>query len=246
MPEKISAGGLFDSLKKTFGFGPQHPTEAPVALETPAAPSPAPVLEPAPAMAAPGPAATEAPPAQEPAPAAVIPASSEFPDWLSASADTEPILAPEPAAPPVMEVSVVETPAVAVEAPMPALEAPSALSVAEAPVVEAPIPAAAVEAKIEADPFSVNREFNGYMRTIRQAQAVLASGIALTPEEQKKALIAVARSNSLLPKLPPEVLESVLLMRAVAAVNPKFGRDDFQLEMLAAVDVIKTGTAVKG
>lgn len=115
----------------------------------------------------------------------------------------------------------------------------------ELPAVEAPA-SPTTEAKAESDPFATSREFNGYMETIRQAQAVLASRIALTSEEQKKALIAVARSNSLLPKLPPEVLESVLLMRAVASGNPKFGRDDFQREMLAAMDVIKTGVAAKG
>ena len=84
------------------------------------------------------------------------------------------------------------------------------------------------------------------METIRDVQAVLASGVALSPESKKQALIAVARANSLLPKLPGEVLKSVLLMRAVASGNPRFGRDDFQLEMLAAMKVIKTGAAFKG
>lgn len=131
----------------------------------------------------------------------------------------------------------------------PAAEAAEAIAPppAEVPTPEAPLPVApTVEAKAEGDPFETIREFNGYMETIRQAQVVLANGIALTPEEQKKALIAVARSNSLLPKLPSEVLESVLLMRAVASGNPEFGRNDFQKEMLTAVDVIKTGTAAKG
>lgn len=190
----------------------------------PEAPSLAPVLEPAPTTMPPESAATKMPSAQESA------SASGLPDWLSAPSAVEPIPAPMPEAPEVW---------ISPEAPMPVPEVAPELPAVESP---APIP----EVKVEVDPFALNREFNGYMETIRQAQAVLASGIALTSEEQRQALIAVARSNSLLPKLPPEVLESVLLMRAVASGNSKFNRDDFQREMLAAINVIKTGTAVKG
>lgn len=258
-----SASELLNSIQETIGLKKKKPPEAlaaaPMPVESLRVP---PVVSVTPAPEAgqavtPGPIVTGAPPAQELVPAAATPASSELPDWLSAPSAVEPTPAPtmESAVAPAATPDWLKGEKTAVEeswppvplAPLPESEAPVVETPAvEAPVVGAPVPVAAVEAKTEADPFVVNREFNGYMETIRQAQAILTSGFALTPEEQKKALIAVARSNSLLPKLPPEVLESVLLMRAVASGNPKFGRDDFQREILVAMDVIKTGTAVKG
>ena len=53
------------------------------------------------------------------------------------------------------------------------------------------------------------------------------------------------KGNSLLPKLPLDVLQSVILMKAVSSNNPKYGRNDFQREMLAVVGIIKGGTAKK-
>jgi hypothetical protein len=301
--EKPSAGGLLDSLKRTFGLKEKGPgAEALAAVET--AMSAAPETTPMPA--APEPAAIEVPaPAAETVPAAT--AGVELPDWLQGEQEQA---ASVPMAPPAAEAAgkseddfggykVVGTGIQkkdkllgeiigpdgsrfmgmvkrtsdglkvlrgAVEAPLskeeptlphipvpeappvaPAEAAPAPLPVVEAPAVEVPAPmAAAAEVKVEDDPFATNREFNGYMGTILNAQQVLAMGVELDYKDQKKALIAVAKANSLLPKLPPEVLKSVLLMRAVASRNPKFGRDDFQKEMLAAMDTIKAGTTVKG
>ena len=118
------------------------------------------------------------------------------------------------------------------------------------PPIEVATPVASIisepeSAKIEVDPFATNKEFNGFMETIRQAQETLASGNALAPDQEKQAKIAAAKANSLLPKLPPDVLQSVILMKAVSSNNPKYGRNDFQREMLAVVDIIKGGTAKK-
>ena len=234
-----------------------------VAAEAPA-PEPTPTMAPQPtATEVPVSIAdTAAPPASElpdwltppevvaPVPAAQAVELPPLPDWLkqalpgwSEQKVEVPALAPEAPAPttaaavPSEELEYLEKEEARLaaekkQAPAPAPDTPAPLSAVEIPVV-------LTEAKVEVDPFATNREFNEYMETIRQAQEALASGIVLNPEDQRKALIAVARSNSLLPKLPPEVLKSVLLMRAVASGNPKFGRNDFQLEMLAAMDVIK-------
>lgn len=212
-----NASELLNSIQESFGLKKKQPKEGPAAGTLPVVP-----------------AETSALPEMPAAP--IVAPAGELPDWLSAPSPVEPVLAPLPEP----EVPVVEAPvAPAAESPAPVLEAAPELPAVE---VQAPIP----EAKAESDPFAINREFNGYMETIRQAQAVLSSGIALNPEEQRNALIAVARSNSLLPKLPPEVLESVLLMRAVVSGKPKFSRDDFQREMLGAMSVIKGGVATRG
>ena len=148
-----------------------------------------------------------------------------------------------------------EAPAAVVQDPV-VVEAPVTDALAQLPEMEAPVLSSVEDRLLKVfplensfdpeNPFTTIKQFNVYMETIRDVQAVLASGVALSPESKKQALIAVARANSLLPKLPGEVLKSVLLMRAVASGNPRFGRDDFQLEMLAAMKVIKTGAAFKG
>ena len=218
---EVSAGGLLGALREAFNFGPKKPPEVPAVTTTApmAGPTPTETLTPADFTPIPEPTATMVPPELTATPAltaeTAVPATrDELPDWLQAGQEEAVVDAPLP-----------EVPAVVVKAP------------AELPAVEAL--ALPPEERIESDPFATSREFNEYMETIRQAQEALASGTVLNPENKRKALIAVARSNSLLPKLPSDVLKSVLLMRAVASGNPKFGRDDFQLEMLAAMDIIK-------
>ena len=116
---------------------------------------------------------------------------------------------------------------------------------AETPVAPV-VPKPEVETvKVEVDPFAANKEFNALMETIRQAQEVLAAGATLTADQEKQAKIAAAKANSLLPKLPPDVLQSVILMKAVSSNNPKYARNDFQREMLAVVDIIKGGVVTK-
>lgn len=172
---------------------------------------------------------------------------SEEPDWMK---ELAPIMPPAPA-PDALPEWITEAEAEkAGEVPLPMTEpfAPAA------PQESAPAPAlpqaeaapAAPEVKAEVDPFARSKEFNGYMETINNAQGSLGSGIALNPEAQKQALIAVAKANTLLSNLPVEVVRSVILMRAVAANKPDFSRSDFQREMLAAMTVIKAGVASKG
>ena len=214
---EASAGGLLGALREAFNFGQKKPAETPaaVATETPTPADFIPTPEPTATMTSPGPTVTEIP---VPTAEFSAPSDSELPDWLQGGKEKAEVEAPLP-----------ETSA-SVQTLAP--EAPSALQAIEAPAVPP-------EAKAESDPFATSREFNGYMELIRQTQEVLASGAALNLKDQRTALIAVAKANSLLPKLPPEVFKSVLLMRAVASGNPKFGRDDFQLEMLGAMDIIK-------
>lgn len=227
---KLNTVGLLDSLRKSLNWRPKKPTETPTAVPPPAGVSSLPeavglVPADAPGLArrpeSPPPEVTSASLPQAPLPEVLVPtaeapsssgADNNLPDWLRSLREEQ-------------EEEVVP-------APIPTPETPPVLPVAEAP---APPP----EAQVAGDPFATNKEFNGYMETIRQAQTVLASGTALSSEERRQALISIAKANSLLPKLPSEVLKSVLLMRAVASRNPKFGRNDFQLEMLAAMDVIK-------
>ena len=225
---EVSAGGLLGALREAFNFGPKKPPEVPAVTTTApmAGPTPTETLTPADFTPIPEPTATMVPPELTATPAltaeTAVPATrDELPDWLQAGEGEAVVEAPLPE----QAMPVVETSADAVEAPTPLL------------ATEAPV--ASLETRAETDPFATSREFNEYMETIRQAQEALASGTVLNPENKRKALIAVARSNSLLPKLPSDVLKSVLLMRAVASGNPKFGRNDFQLEMLAAMDVIK-------
>ena len=230
--EQVSAFNLLDSLKKSFGFGEKKPPEVPAVATAPPTVSPTETSapadfteppEPIPTMTPPG----ESPATETPAPAVEFPVSpaSGLPDWLQAGQE-EAVVAPT------------------FEAPAPETLAP--LPTVEVQTMEVPVQTVTPEAQVESDPFATSREFNGYMETIRQFQEILAGGAALDSEGQKQALIAVARANSLLPKLPGEVLKSVLLMRAVASGNPRFGRNDFQLEMLAAMVAIKAGTAAKG
>ncbi len=221
MPEKISAGGLLQNIKETFGLGKKPQAEAAVVPQG---------VEPQPVT----PVADEAPPvspiAEVPAPPAVVvesvPATPEgLLDWLRGEEEAvapAPAPLPEPATP-----------------PSPIVEVP----VAPAPEVEVSAPGAE---RAEVDPFASLKEFNGHLENVKSALATLAGGAELSAEQKKQALIAAARANSLLPKLPGELLNSVLLMRAVASGNPNFGRDDFQREMLAAVDSIRAGAHSKG
>lgn len=251
MSEKISAGGLWESLKGKFNLGPKKSGE--VSLAGVRAPAVAPVETIAGATPEPTTITLSGPTAVEVStPQAVefqVPPAAELPDWLTPPEPTAFSELPDWLKHPVEAGASVQT-VVEAPAPTPAAVAPDVLEylgeqeaklpAVEVPAVEVPAPVvAAAEVKAEDDPFATNREFNGYMEIIRNAQAVLATGIELDYKDQKKALIAVARANSLLPKLPPEVFKSVLLMRAVASGNPKFNRNDFQLEMLGAMDVIK-------
>lgn len=201
-----------------------------------------------------------------PAPAPVILTEDAAPDWLTPPAVEEQVdevvlkesladtIAHPPAAPTVVGLKLSES--LSVEEPeIPAWlsaprdsDVPTLVGAPPASVVEVPAVSVAqepVKEKVEVDPFAGIKEFNGLMETIRQAQETLASGNALAPDQEKQAKIAAAKANSLLPKLPPDVLQSVILMKAVSSNNPKYGRNDFQREMLAVVDIIKGGTAKK-
>lgn len=221
---RASAGGLLSYLYEAFGSKKNKP-EAP-AVKAEALPATVEATETPLMVAAPAPESIPTMmlpgPTVTETPMPVVETAApavrdELPDWLQAGeAEAE------------------------VEAPLPEVPALAPVLVPEVP------PAFTPEAEVETDPFATSREFNGHMEIIRQFQEVLAGGTALDSVGQRQALIAVARANSLLPKLPGEVLKSVLLMRAVASGNPRFGRNDFQLEMLAAMEAIKAGTATKG
>lgn len=249
IPEsRPSASGVLEALGQAFKWGKSEPVKTVAAAQAPA------LVE------------------EIVVPAPVTPAEEASPDWLTppvveeqvdrvvlkeSSADTvvHPAAAQTVIGLKLAEPSVVEEPGIPdwLKVPHPLAEDSKQKTLgpddflpkekAEAsPVV---IISKSEEEKAEVDPFAGIKEFNGQMELIRQAQQLLTSAGILSSEGARQALLAVAKANSLLPKLPEDLLKSVILMKAVASNNPKYGREDFQREMLAVVDQVRGGTIKK-
>jgi hypothetical protein len=236
-----SASGLLESLKSAFSWPDAKKAVVPVEEVAAPIPAPAEAEEAAPDWLT--------PPAVDEAPSQVVLAQS--------SADTlaHPVAAPTVVGLKLPEASIVEEPGIQewLQAPHPLAEdskqktigpfdpwPPKEIEASVPPIVSEP-----EKVKVEVDPFAGIKEFNGHMELICKTQEFLGRGGGLSAEERKQVLIAVAKANTLLPRLPKEILDTVILMRAVAANNPKFGREDFQREMLAVVDQVRGGGAKK-
>ena len=253
MPEKTSAGGLLDSLKRTFNLGPKKSPEAAAvpagaATEIPALPE-SPQVEPAAAETP----VLEAPPAApgpddrlpdwlqdgQEAAVAEMPASPQpeqgVPAWLRGGEVAPSVLAPLPE-PEALSTPIVEVPV----APAPVVEMPPVEPVPAAPepsLVQAPVEAPA-EAEKGPEQLAIE-QFEEALLKADEALAVIRAGTqTLSGEELKGAMAAVAKANGLIRGLPERYLRVLLASRRLGE-NREYNRMNFQEDMAAANRVFR-------
>lgn len=144
----------------------------------------------------------------------------------------ETAVAPSPLEPPPVEPSLapaefIPSPA-AIEAPV----APPPIEVVPPPAVPKP-PRPPEEVRAAPEPNELMGEVGTYLAKIVRAKQLAASG-ALDKATRTEALQAAAKANTMIRRLPSDMLSIILGLEAIVSNNPGFSLADFQKKMVTS------------